>query len=177
MNIILFGPPASGKGTQAKIFAQKFGLRHISTGDMFRQHIKNNTEIGRSVLQIEDGKYASDEITIKMVQSEIESSHLQHFIFDGFPRTSPQAAALDKMVTISKVIFLTVDKETLEYRVAARKLKENRADDDLLKFKKRYEDYQNSYAELKSYYSNINYVDGTAPVEEVTNQIFKIIIS
>ncbi len=178
-NIILFGPPASGKGTQAKIFAQKFGLKHISTGDMFRAHIKNNTEIGRKVLQIEDGKYASDEITIAMVKNEVFKNSHHHFIFDGFPRTTTQAMALDEMMTISKKIFLNVEKEVLKHRILERKLKENRTDDDLIKFENRYRDYEESRGDLNRHYhyNTITNINGSLPVGEVTDLIFKAIIS
>lgn len=185
MNIILAGPPASGKGTQAKILAEKLGFYHLSTGDMFREHIKNNTEIGKQVLQIEDGKYASDDITIDMVEKHIKKIALMpsmyklkkdfNIIFDGYPRTIPQAEALDRIFLKDlKIVFLTVDKETLELRAAKRMLIENRADDDILKFQNRYRDYQQTYLDLKNYYKDkdIEYVDGTQSIDEVAEDIY-----
>jgi adenylate kinase len=177
MNIVIFGPPASGKGTQAKILAENLNLYHLSTGDMFRQHIKDNTEIGKQVLQIQNGEYASDEITIQMVKFEIEKNTTKGFIFDGFPRTLPQAKELDRMLDISKIIFLNISKETLIKRVLLRKVQENRSDDDIEKFHNRYKDYEKSRDELSKYYKNINFVNGSLLIKDVSNRIFNIAIS
>ena len=97
LNIILFGPPGSGKGTQALLLKEKYNLLHISTGDMFRAHTKNNTPLGVKVKEIMDsGQLVPDSITIEMLEEEVRNNQgVAGFIFDGFPRTVPQAEALD----------------------------------------------------------------------------------
>lgn len=124
MNIILFGPPSAGKGTQAKLLTKEYDLKHISTGDIFRYHISNETQIGKEVKNwIDQGKLVPDELTIKMVESALEEG----FILDGFPRTLEQAKALTRILdehnlTQAIVIRIVVDTDELVRRVTGRRI-------------------------------------------------------
>ncbi|MEI7801580.1 MAG: adenylate kinase [Bacteroidota bacterium] len=138
LNIILFGPPGSGKGTQAQLLREQFNLLHISTGDIFRSEIKGETAIGKEVKQYLDaGKLVPDELTIRMLGNYADSNmtpEMQGIIFDGFPRTIPQAKALDnylakKNQSISVVLSLEVNDEELVKRLINRGLTSGRSDD------------------------------------------------
>jgi len=123
LNFVLFGPPGAGKGTQSEKLIEKYQLIHISTGDLFRSHIKNQTALGQKVSAlIAEGQLVPDGITIDMLEEEVNKSpNAKGFIFDGFPRTIPQAIALDEFLekkgtSISAVIALDVDQEELKKR-------------------------------------------------------------
>lgn len=122
MNIILMGPQASGKGTQATKIVQEYKIPHISTGDIFRDNIKNKTELGKKVIEYTDsGRLVPDELVIEIVKDRLSKEDCQKgFILDGFPRTIPQAMALDKIVKIEKVISIEVPDETCIERISGR---------------------------------------------------------
>ena len=125
MKIIMLGAPGAGKGTQAKMIADKYAIPHISTGDIFRANIKNETELGKEVKAIlASGGLVPDEITIKMVEKRLQEDDAQKgYILDGFPRTVPQAEALDEMgIIIDKVVEIYVPDETIQKRLSGRRV-------------------------------------------------------
>jgi len=136
INIILFGPPGAGKGTQSAKIIEKYALTHISTGDLFRKHLKEGTPLGQLAKGYMDkGNLVPDQVVIDMVDDKIKNSgKINGIIFDGFPRTIPQAEALDKLLAskqapIKVLIELVVPEEELKTRLADRARKENRPDD------------------------------------------------
>jgi adenylate kinase len=136
INIILFGPPGAGKGTQSAKLIEKYNLTHISTGDLFRKHLKEGTALGKLAKEYMDkGNLVPDQVVIDMVDDKINSSgNISGIIFDGFPRTIPQAEALDRLLESKKapikiLVELVVDENELRKRLADRALKENRPDD------------------------------------------------
>jgi adenylate kinase family enzyme len=136
-NLVIFGPPGAGKGTQSEKIIEKYKLAHISTGDMFRMHITNDTDLGKKVKQIlADGLLVPDSITIEMLEEEVKSKpDVKGFIFDGFPRTVPQADSLDRFLVdkglkINLVLQLDVNQDVIKERIAERQKVSGRADDD-----------------------------------------------
>ena len=136
INLILFGPPGAGKGTQSAKIIEKYSLMHISTGDLFRKHLKEGTPLGKLAQDyMSKGNLVPDQLVIDMVDDKIKSSgQIAGIIFDGFPRTTPQAEALDKLLgskgaPIKVLIELVVPEEELKKRLAERAVKENRPDD------------------------------------------------
>ncbi len=136
LNIVLFGPPGAGKGTQSEKLIEKFNLVHLSTGDIFRANIKGETELGKLAKSyIDKGQLVTDEVTIKMLESEVNKhNNAEGFIFDGFPRTTSQAEALDKFLvskstSITCMLALEVNEEELKTRLAERAKVSGRADD------------------------------------------------
>ena len=136
INLILFGPPGSGKGTQAENLVKKYGLLHISTGDLFRYNLKNNTPLGLEAKKyIDKGELVPDSVTINMLNEKVQQNQdVKGYIFDGFPRTIPQCEALDKLLAannqeVSKLIMLEVPNEELVSRLLERGKSSGRADD------------------------------------------------
>ena len=180
-NVIFFGPPAAGKGTQAQIIESKYGLKQLSTGDMLRAQIAEGTELGLQAKSIMDaGKLVSDEIVIGMIADNMEKNpKAKGFIFDGFPRTNAQAEALDDMLKqrgeqIETVLELKVDDNALLERIKKRAIEEGRSDDTVDAMKVRLEQYRNYSADVLPYYKAKNIVqpiDGMRVVDEVTMQI------
>ena len=181
MNIIFFGPPAAGKGTQAKIIEEKYGLKQLSTGDMLRAEVEEGTELGKQAKAIMDaGKLVSDEIVIGMIAKRIDSPECaKGAIFDGFPRTVAQADALAAMLAergkkIDIVMELDVDQNKIIERMEKRAAEEGRSDDNIEALKKRLQQYNEYSAEVLPYYRNqgdVPVVDGNKSIEEVTTQI------
>lgn len=185
-NIILFGPPGAGKGTQAEILKKKYRLVHISTGDVFRYNIKNKTDLGKLAKSfIDKGKLVPDEITIDMLSNELDKNpEAEGFIFDGFPRTEAQAEALghlmdDKDNQINAMVALEVDDEVLVQRILKRGETSGRSDDaDVNIVRNRIKVYYNETAILKDYYEKQDKyfgIDGVGSIEEITERLSKVI--
>ena len=185
MNIILFGPPGAGKGTQAKNLEKKLNNFQVSTGDMLRDEIKNETEIGKQIINyMNDGKFVDDEIVSKLIKSKIfDPKKKGKFIFDGYPRTLDQAKNLDLWLSTSNqkidfIFFLNVNKDTIIQRIEKRKIIEKRSDDDLDTILKRYDTYMETTKPVLNYYStksNFNEIDGALKIAEITTKINDIL--
>jgi adenylate kinase len=181
MNLILFGPPAAGKGTQAKRLVTERGMVQLSTGDMLRAARASGSELGKQVAAIMDaGGYAPDEIVIALIEERLpEADAAGGAIFDGFPRTLAQAEALDAMLArrgqkIDRVVRLKVDDEALVQRITKRFEQEGRADDNPETFKVRLAKYNTDTAPLLPFYrgqGKLVEVDGMAPIEAVAKSI------
>jgi len=177
LNLVLFGPPGAGKGTQSEKLISKYQLIHISTGDLFRAHIKNQSPLGQRVSAlIADGQLVPDEITIAMLEEEVDKNpEANGFIFDGFPRTVPQAEALDeflksKNTAITGVIALDVDQEELTKRIAQRQLETGRVDDQADKLQKRIAEYFDKTIHVLPYYQEqgkLSKVNGIGKIEDI----------
>jgi hypoxanthine phosphoribosyltransferase len=185
-NIVLFGKPGAGKGTQAAFLKEKYSLVHISTGDIFRYHIKNETELGRLVRSYTDrGDLVPDDVTIKMLQEEVaKNPDAKGFIFDGFPRTIAQAEALDaflasKDMKIHGTLALEADDEVLVERIIGRGKVSGRADDqDETKIRNRFAEYNEKTAPLIAYYQQQGKyypIDGIGSIEEITQRLSQTI--
>ncbi|MFN3524190.1 MAG: adenylate kinase [Phenylobacterium sp.] len=179
MNLILFGPPAAGKGTQAKRLVEQRGMVQLSTGDMLRAAIASKSELGLKVEGImQRGELVSDEIVIALIEERLpEAEAAGGAIFDGFPRTLAQAEALDKMLAgrgakIDLVVRLKVDDAALMERIAGRFAESGRADDNPESFKVRLEAYNKQTAPLLPYYqAKLVEVDGMGPIDTVAQAI------
>ncbi|MBI4930147.1 MAG: adenylate kinase [Bacteroidetes bacterium] len=160
LNIVLFGPPGAGKGTQAVKLVEKYKLVHLSTGDIFRANIKSGTELGKLAKSYMDkGNLVPDEVTIRILESEVNKhAHPQGFIFDGFPRTTAQAVELDKFmagknISITMTLALEVEVEELTKRILSRGKDSGRADDQNEEIvRNRIKEYNNKTALLKDFY-------------------------
>ena len=186
LNIVLFGPPGAGKGTQATRLVEKYHLVHLSTGDIFRSNIKEGTDLGQLAKSyIDKGALVPDEVTIGMLEAEVNSnSNAKGFIFDGFPRTSAQAEALDAFLSskdteVSSMLALEVDENELITRLLERGKSSGRADDqDADIIKNRIQVYENETAVLKTYYANQNKffgIEGVGSIESITLGLCKAI--
>ena len=186
INLILFGKPGSGKGTQAEFVKQKYDLVHISTGDVFRFNISKNTELGELAKSYMDkGDLVPDKVTIKMLEAEVEKfPNANGFIFDGFPRTSTQAQILDdflntKNMSISMTIALEVDENLLIDRLINRGKDSGRTDDqDKSKIQNRFDEYNKKTAPLIDYYKSQNKffeIDGIGEINDISKRIFDVI--
>ena len=187
-NFVLFGKPGSGKGTQAEHLSEKYELYHISTGDLFRKNISQNSKLGLLAKSYMDkGVLVPDEVTIKMLENEIkENSKSRGFLFDGFPRTIAQAESLDKFLhsinmQINATIALEVDEKELVSRIIDRGKISNRSDDqDIEKIKNRFNEYNKKTSTLIRYYRDQKKffeVNGHGSVDEITNRLFDLIDS
>ena len=181
MNIILFGPPGAGKGTQAKFLVKILNSFQVSTGDMLREEIKKDTEIGKKIISyMNEGKFVDDEIVNSLMKKVVsDSSKKGKLIFDGYPRTIEQAKNLDLLLTESKqqidfIFFLNVNKETIIKRIEKRKVEEKRGDDDLDTILKRYDTYLKTTSPVLDYYSskqNFYKLDGNLEIDQINKQI------
>jgi adenylate kinase len=185
-NLVLFGPPGAGKGTQANFLKEKYNLVHISTGDVFRYNIKNETALGvLAKSYIDKGALVPDQVTIDMLNAEVEkNADANGFIFDGFPRTNAQAKALDALMDekdsqINAMIALEVEDEILVGRLLERGKTSGRADDaDETVIRNRIKVYYDETAILKDYYTAQNKyhgVDGVGSIEAITERLSTVI--
>ncbi|MEM9867551.1 MAG: adenylate kinase [Bacteroidota bacterium] len=188
INLVLFGKPGAGKGTQAGFLKEKYNLKHISTGDVFRYNMKNGTELGKLAKSyIDRGDLVPDEVTINMLKAEVEKNpDAAGFIFDGFPRTAAQAEALDnflesKNMKVDATIALEADENILVNRLLERGKESGRSDDqDETKIRNRFDEYNEKTAPLRSYYENqekFHVVNGIGEVTEITERLAKVIDS
>ena len=185
LNLILFGPPGAGKGTQSEKLIKKYGFVHISTGDLFRWHTKNDTDLGKRVKEImNSGALVPDEITIAMLQEEVSKNpNAGGFLFDGFPRTVPQAEALDTFMknnnsAIHHIIALEVTEAEVRARIAKRKLESNRADDEEDKLNKRIDEYFTKTIHVLPFYEKqgrLKKVNGIGNIDEIFDNVCAIL--
>ena len=181
MNIILFGPPGAGKGTQSKYLVKRLKGFQISTGDMLRDEIKNETEIGKKIIHdMNDGKFVSDDIVNKLIQNIMfDPKKKNKLIFDGYPRSLSQAKKLEDMLKESNqkidfIFFLKVNKETIVKRIEKRKVIEKRTDDELNTILKRYDTYMETTSPVLDFYyknSNFHEIDGSLEIDQITSKI------
>ena len=181
MNIILFGPPGAGKGTQSKYLVKKLNAFQISTGDLLREEINKNSDIGKTIINdMSDGKFISDEIVNKLIESLVSDPQKKNkFIFDGYARSLSQAKNLDDLLKTSNqkidlILYLKVDKETVVKRLEKRKIIENRSDDETTTILKRFDTYMNTTEPVLKYYSenpNFREIDGSLEIDEITRKI------
>ncbi len=186
INLVLFGKPGAGKGTQAEVLKEKYNLKHISTGDVFRYNIKNDTELGKLAKSYMDrGDLVPDEVTIDMLKDEVEKNpDASGFIFDGFPRTEAQAQALDnflesKDMQVDATIALEADDDVLVARLLERGRESGRPDDqDEHKIRNRFDEYSQKTAPLKAYYERqgkFHSVNGIGEIMEITERLGAVI--
>lgn len=186
INLVLFGKPGAGKGTQAEFLKEKYNLEHVSTGDLFRYNMKNDTDLGKLAKSyIDKGDLVPDEVTIKMLEEAVDKNpDASGFIFDGFPRTTAQAKALDaflisKGMKLDAVIALEAEDEILEKRIIERGKTSGRTDDqDPMKIRNRFVNYLKETAPLKDFYEaqcKFHSVNGIGAIDEITMRLGKVI--
>ena len=185
MNVVIFGPPGAGKGTQAQNIVKKFNLHQVSTGDLLRTEIKNKSEIGKEIEEIiSKGDFATDDIVNKIIKKIIfDPQKKNKLIFDGYPRSLSQAKNLNLLLDnsnqkINFVFFLNVNKDTIIKRIEKRKILEKRSDDDLDTILKRYDTYMETTIPVLDFYSkNTNFyeIDGGEKIEVISSKIEQIL--
>jgi adenylate kinase len=186
ITLILFGPPGSGKGTQAANLVEQYGLLHISTGDLFRYEMKNDTPLGLEAKSyIEKGELVPDSVTIGMLKNKMDANqNVKSYILDGFPRTTPQAEALDKLLAsqsdeVTALVALEVADEILTERLLGRAATSGRADDaDVNIIKNRIEVYKEQTSVVAEYYGRMEkaaYVNGVGSIEAIGNRLCEAI--
>ena len=181
MNIILFGPPGAGKGTQSKYLVHKLNNFQVSTGDILREEIKKNSDIGQQITNnMNEGKFVSDEIVNALIKKLIDDPHKKDkLIFDGYPRSLSQAKYLDLLLNksnqkIDHIFFLNVSKDTIIERIEKRKILENRSDDNANTILKRYDTYMETTRLVLEYYSmnpNLHEINGAQEIDQITKEI------
>jgi len=181
VNIILFGPPGAGKGTQSKHLVKKINGFQVSTGDILRDEINKETEIGKIIINdMNDGKFVNDVIVNKLIKKIIfDPKKKNKLIFDGYPRSLNQAKNLSLLLNdsnqkIDHIIYLNVKKETIIERIKKRKLIENRSDDELNTILRRYDTYVETTKPVLDFYSknsNFHEIDGSLRIDEITSKI------
>ena len=185
MNIIIFGPPGAGKGTQSKFIVNKFNLYQLSTGDLLRNEIKNKTKLGSEISSIiNSGDLVSDKIVSNLIEKFVSNDNYKNkIIFDGYPRTINQAKNLDDLLNkykqkIDIVLKLSVSLETVKKRILERQTKEKRTDDNEEIAIKRYKTYEKSSKQVIDYYQHSNLlkvVNGEARISEINSEISGLI--
>ncbi len=185
MNLVIFGPPGAGKGTQSKLIAKKFNFHQISTGELLRNEIKKKSEIGIKISSIiNSGKLVSDKLVSDLIEKFISDKTFKNrLIFDGYPRNLDQAINLDDLLKnndqkIEIVLKLSVSLGTIKKRILERKDQEKRADDTEEVAIKRYETYENSIKPVIAYYEKsklLKVINGEAPIAEISREISDII--
>ena len=185
MNVIIFGPPGAGKGTQANNIVKKFNLYQVSTGDLLRDEVKNQTQIGKDIENIiSKGDFATDEIVNELIKNIVfDPIKKNKLIFDGYPRSLSQAENLEILLSSSNqkidfIFFLNVNKDIIIQRIEKRKIIEKRSDDDLNTILKRYDTYMLTTKPVLEYYSirpNFNEIDGGLKIAEITSKIYNIL--
>lgn len=186
LNLVLFGPPGAGKGTQSQLLIDKYKLIHLSTGDLLRNEISNGTPLGLEAKKIMDeGQLVPDEVVIGMISNMLDASKdAKGFIFDGFPRTVAQAEALDKLLesrdrSISGMIELQVDEDELEKRLLSRGKESGRPDDANQEIiRKRIQEYKSKTTPVANYYKEqgkLQSVKGVGSIEEIAASIDAVI--
>ena len=185
MNVIIFGPPGAGKGTQAQNIVKKFNLYQISTGDLLRAEIKSKSEIGKEIEEtISKGDFATDDIVNKLIKNVIfDANKKNKLIFDGYPRSLSQAKNLDSLLCASNqkidfIFFLNVNKDIIIKRIERRKVLEKRPDDDLSTILKRYDTYMETTKPVLNFYSKnpeFYEIDGSEKIEVISSKIEQII--
>ena len=181
MNIVLFGPPGAGKGTQAKYLVKKLNSFQISTGELLREEIYKNSDIGKIITDdMKNGKFVSDEIVNKLIENLVSDPQKKNrLIFDGYPRSLSQAKNLDILLETSNqkidlILYLKVDKDTVVKRLEKRKIIENRSDDETSTILKRFDTYMNTTEPVLSYYSEnpkFRQIEGSLEIDEITRKI------
>ncbi|WP_435152172.1 adenylate kinase [Candidatus Pelagibacter bacterium nBUS_44] len=181
MNIILFGPPGAGKGTQSKYLVNKLKNLQVSTGDILREEIKKNSDIGQQIISnMNEGKFVSDEIVNSLIENLIyDPKKKDKLIFDGYPRSLSQAKYLNLLLDksnqkIDHIFFLNVNKDIIIERIEKRKILENRKDDDSSTILKRYDTYMETTRPVLDFYSknsNFHEIDGTKEIDQITKEI------
>ena len=185
MNLILFGPPGAGKGTQAKNLEKKLNNFQVSTGDMLRDEIKKDTDVGKKIINyMNEGKFVDDEIVNRLMKNVIfDPQKKNKLIFDGYPRSLNQAKNLDILLDSSNqkidfIFFLNVNKDTIIKRIEKRKILEKRSDDNLNTILKRYDTYMETTKPVLDFYSTRSYfyeIDGGEKIEVISSKIEQII--
>ena len=181
MNIILFGPPGAGKGTQSKYLVNKLKAFQISTGDLLREEVKNSSDIGKAITNdMNNGHFISDDIVNKLIENLISDPQKKNkLIFDGYPRSLSQAKNLEVLLknsnqSIDLILFLNVDKETILKRLEKRKIIEKRSDDNSETIVARYEKYMETTQPVLNFYSeksNFKEIDGSLEIDQITRKI------
>jgi len=185
MNIVIFGPPGAGKGTQSNLIAKKYNLYQLSTGELLRNEIKNSTKLGKNISSIiNSGNLVSNDIVSDLIEKYISNEiYRERLIFDGYPRNLAQAQNLDNLLKkynqkIDIVLKLSVNLETIKKRILERKTVEKRLDDLEEIAIKRYETYENNIVSVIDFYKQFNLlkvINGEASVDGISNEISALI--